>query len=695
MAYAEIKDFKEGVDTRRPAAVGPPASLVVGENVVITRGGDVESRKAFVDAGTLPAGTFGLHSARSKLYVFGSAAAPSSLPANVVYQRLQNGTAAMTELLDVENYNGKIYAIARYDDGNIKHFFNGTQVAEWDALAGNLTDADALSAYYAEDIQAVDTFLASGADGVVTITAAEPGTAFTIAVSAADGTGTISVTQLQANQAETAEVRATGSFDVTDGFVEANNTIDSVTSGGTELLGSAVPYTLDNAGTALAVASEINDNTTDGLGHGYTASSSGDTVTITAPAGTGSTPNGDTVAVVTSNSFVTVGNVSDMSGGVDAVAAAAQIEQVTIGTFDTATTYTITLNGADYVATGLSAGYGRTLRTATSKMYSGVRSLLHFSAIDEPRSWVDGGGVGDTVTPNTGLGFVNVASQDQGSELVTALGLYQDRFAIFSPNVIQIWLTDPDPANNQLAQVLQNTGTRSPKAVTGFGSADLLYLSRTGIRSLRARDQTNAAFVDDIGTRIDNEVVAWMRQTGDQDVANATSVIDPQDGRAWLVIGERIYVFSYFPGSEVSAWTVFKPGFTVSDFAIINDRLYCRAGDKVYVYGGTDGETYPADGEVTQKVRLPFIDARRIAGGKKLTGVDIIAAGRWDLEILLNPNNEVEKTDLIRMQDTTTVDGRIAMMGATSHFAPNLETTTGGRNTLSSVVVHFEDTRTA
>lgn len=696
MGYIEVKDFRDGVDARRPAVVGPPASLQVGTNVVVTRGGDIESRKRFVPQGALPAGTFGLHSVRNKLYVFGSQAEPSNLPPNVVYQRLDlDGVVSMTKLLAAENFGGKIYAIAEYDDGTVAHWYGGDKVEEWGILSEQIATVETLASYLADKVENAGDFIATASGAKVTITASDPGTPFTVATSVSGTGGAISQTQLQANQTATAETLATGSFDVTDGFVETNNTIDSVTVDGAELLENAVPYTLDNAGTALAIATEINNSTTGGLDHGYTAEASGNTVTLTAPEGTGSAPNGDTVAVTTSNSFVTVGNIDDMTGGVDAVEAQAQIVEVSLDTFAFTASYVITLDGGDIAASGRSAGVGRTARTFKEKMHSGAGSLAHFSAVAEPKSWVDSSASSNPVTPDTGLGFFNVASHDQGAELITGLGIYQNRLAVFSPNVVQIWGIDPDPNNNQVLQVLQNTGTRSPRAVIGFGSADLIYPSRTGIRSLRARDQTNAAFVDDVGTRIDREVVEWMRDVGDAAVADAAGIVDPQDGRVWMAIGERIYVFSYFPGSEIAAWTRFEPGFVADHFAIINDRLYVRSGDTIYLYGGLDGNTYPSAGEAELEVTLPFIDADRVAGSKKLQGIDVVAEGEWALEILVNPNDQAQRTDTIRVVDVTTVDGRIAVHGQSSHFAPRLTSNVGGRLRLSSLVIHFDDTRAA
>ena len=83
MAQVEIKDFKYGLNRRRPRIVGVPGSLWTLKNAHITRGGDIESAKKFVNTFTLPASTYGLGQINGQLYVFGSADLAASMPVGV------------------------------------------------------------------------------------------------------------------------------------------------------------------------------------------------------------------------------------------------------------------------------------------------------------------------------------------------------------------------------------------------------------------------------------------------------------------------------------------------------------------------------------------------------------------------------------------------------------------------------------
>ncbi|HKJ73525.1 MAG TPA: hypothetical protein VKA19_05360, partial [Alphaproteobacteria bacterium] len=382
MPYAEVVDFKGGVDRRRPAVAGEPGKLYIGENIHISRGGDIEGRKKFVPAYTLPSGTFGFHALRSKFYVFGSAVAPSGLPADFIYQRLQSPTAAaMTAILSSDSFNGKVYAVAKYADGSVYHFYDGKRVVQWETLAASIANIDTVALNLAEQIDGLDDFFASAVDDVVTITAANPGTAFTISRTVSGG-ASATISELQANQAGVAETVATGTITVTGGAAAASNYIDLLTIDGVTIFDTAIFWTLSNDATADLIRDAIND-----ADKGYVATTAGAVVTISAAPGTGATPNGYAVAT-TVHGIMTVTD-ADFSGGVDAVEAMAQIEQVTLGGYGVSASWTLTLDGNPYLTIGLASGVGTLAFTYKSKMFSAITSLLSFSAVNTPESVQD------------------------------------------------------------------------------------------------------------------------------------------------------------------------------------------------------------------------------------------------------------------------------------------------------------------
>lgn len=137
MPYIIIEDFKAGLDRRKLPVSSPQGSLQTLSNAHITRGGEVEKRLAMVARHALPPGqTFGLNGANGAIYVFGSDASPA-VPSGVTYQRLVHPAAqAMNRLIWSEFYDGKVWAVAEYANGDVLHFYDGVQVADWTAGSG-------------------------------------------------------------------------------------------------------------------------------------------------------------------------------------------------------------------------------------------------------------------------------------------------------------------------------------------------------------------------------------------------------------------------------------------------------------------------------------------------------------------------------------------------------------------------------
>lgn len=137
MAYIVIEDFRAGLDRRKMPEASPPGTLQELVNGHITRGGEIEKRRAMVPLYALPPGqTFGFTAANGVLYTFGSDDSPN-VPPGVTYQRLEHPDEhAMDAIVRTEFYDGKIWAVAHYTNGDTLSFYDGTIVADWDAGSG-------------------------------------------------------------------------------------------------------------------------------------------------------------------------------------------------------------------------------------------------------------------------------------------------------------------------------------------------------------------------------------------------------------------------------------------------------------------------------------------------------------------------------------------------------------------------------
>ena len=686
MPYMVIQDFRDGLDSRKSILSAPAGSLQQCTNAHITRGGEIEKRKAFVFQYNLPPGTFGLKGSKGQLYVFGSAA-PPLMPPGVNYQQLASPTGSnMIKVVQAENYGGKPYVVAEYDDGSVFHFYNGARVTDLDVVAVEASDLTSAAARLAALVNANGSYNATSSNNVIIITAVTPGVPFTISGGAYNGGGvadeSMQVGQLQNNISAVAPVFGTGSFDVTGGNDGSTNFVSSVTAGGVEILGAVVFYATDDETTAALIAAQINAFGSGG-GTGYSAVSSAQMVMIQSPH-IGAAYNGQAIACVAHGSL-TVGNFHAIAGGVDAVLPQAQINEAILGgSAEPGDEYWVEIDGDLFNTTVLGSGYPNSVRTYNEKMYGTNTSLLQFSMINNPMLWQPAA----EVPGNTGAGNINMSNQDAGSEALVAIGIFQNQLAIFSRTNTQLWTVDTDPANNKLAQNMPNIGTMALNSVTAFGDTDLFFLSDTGIRSLKIRVYTSFAAVSDVGTAIDTLIVADMQNNADGTVANACGVMEPREGRYLLALGNTVYVFSFFPSSKISAWSTYDLGFAVEYWTVIGQYLYCRSGDAVFLYGGSDLATYD---DCDVEVILPYLDNGKPANSKTLTGIDLGIEGVWDIYAGTDPTQPDMREKLATVTRETYGLLAVPASGEGTHIGLRLTSSSPGYARLATATIHYTD----
>jgi hypothetical protein len=445
--------------------------------------------------------------------------------------------------------------------------------------------------------------------------------------------------------------RARASFRVVGGT--GSSQLTDLKVNGVTIIGATVTWATSNENTAALIAAEITSDTSSPE---YTATSVGDTVNIVASTA-GAAPNGFGVAfTVASGLLLTPATGLVMAGGSSSA-----------GTFLP----------------------GPFVRTIKSKMYAVSDGLLHYSGISAPTSWQ---------TSAIGAGFDNLAEQNSGSELLTSIARYQNLLAVFSAGVVQIWSVDPDPQLNVQVQVLDNTGTECANSVTQFGDSDVFYLDESGLRSLRARDSSNAAATNDIGTPVDDLITAKLATLTPSERRRVYGLINPVDKRFWLVFPDEIFVFSFYQNAKVSAWTTYslttKPdetdatGFSCDAAVVFNRRPYIRSGDMIYVYGGLSGAlTYD---ETEPEAWFPYLDANSPTEAKSWTGIDVAVTGQWEVSAAPDVENQDRSEVIARPYYTTFNSQRVPYEHSSSHLALRFKATGGGQAKLSAAVIHFE-----
>jgi hypothetical protein len=320
------------------------------------------------------------------------------------------------------------------------------------------------------------------------------------------------------------------------------------------------------------------------------------------------------------------------------------------------------------------AGKGRYVKTFQTKTYSVIAKTLNFSATGNTTDWA-----------GTGSGFINLAQQDARGVDAVGLEVYFNRLAVFGRRVIYIWNLDVDPLNNALEQTLQQTGTLASRSVAQFGNGDVLYLGDSGLRSLRARDSSNAAAVSDIGSPIDPLLVAAIQAAGEATTSLAQAIVEPVTGRFWLILNDKIYVLSYFPGPKITAWSTYTPGITFDHVAVLGNNIVGRAGDEVYTLGGTTGEVYDT---AQTRITTPFLAITNPSTTKVFQGLDVACIGTWTVGIALDPFNPVYET-VATITNSTYRTGRIELGGSGTHISAQLTCTDASAASVANVGVHY------
>lgn len=269
--------------------------------------------------------------------------------------------------------------------------------------------------------------------------------------------------------------------------------------------------------------------------------------------------------------------------------------------------------------------------TYDDKVYILSGSTVYMSAIDAPATWND---------PNaSGNGFITLTNWYSTTEPIISMSVYQGKLAFFSRWTVQIWNTDANLANWSIEQTLPNIGTLAPQSVQSLGDLDVIFLSDTGIRSLRARDITLNAFINDIGSPLD-PIIQNALLAGNY--ANACSGVEPATGRYMLFLNGVIYVLSYYPSNKILAWSTYLPTdsnggvFTPFQMVVFQGAIWFYGLDSngnqaAYQYGGANNNTYD---RTRAKWQTGFLDAKTAGTIKGARAVDVVInSGQGGMEL--------------------------------------------------------------
>ena len=634
MANIDIANFKYGLDSRRSDLTSIPGTLLTLNNCHINQGGQIDKRFSFVRT-LMPANTFGLQATDAGLATFGSVASGTiALPGglNLIYQQLQHpavsvfgaiysaGVHAMTGIVWSTSYMGKALVCASYADGYVFLFYNGTAIIQ--SYAGRMLSGfgtqDLLRQYTQKDIQYAINALTNGfqasadnpgtlylddtnisdnitvygtsitSPAAVTFSIAESyqlanhvpqqtdyGQAFLAAVAAYAG----NITGYPATPGYSGIITVPGGNGVFDLRAPWNLTSKigvSITGGALTITGG--PTANANAATLTSAINALTAAT------GFSAVNPGApsaSIIVYCPqlsstfAAVQTTPSYTWPALTDHGTIFSLASSWNFTAALYAYPACGQKTSVAFGgtmytnynwwTMQFTTTAGNFTIGAGNLTKGvvnpitLSYPYGIIFN---NRAYLANTNNFNFSAVGDPTGWE---------TQNIGAGYLPYTGYYGAVDTVKGFANYQGRLAVFGRRSIQIWITDANPANFVLQQALGNIGCLAPFSIQSIGELDVFFLSDTGVRSIRVRDSSLNAYVNDLGSPIDTLIQAQI--LGNGYVQNTSSITEPTQNKYWCCIpnasgvGATIYVLSYYPTNKIIAWSTYDasaPGFTIT-----------------------------------------------------------------------------------------------------------------------------------
>lgn len=375
-----------------------------------------------------------------------------------------------------------------------------------------------------------------------------------------------------------------------------------------------------------------------------------------------------------------------MSGGLDATTGVGKKYRLVFGgtwaNFDTFTLlFTLSVSGLQVeIGAGRVTGVQPTFAfTFKRKIYILAGSTTYFCQLDTPTVWND---------PNAiGAGSLVMVNNFASPEDLVAIAPYQGRLAFFTDRNIQIWKIDADPALNELQQVLPGTGALAKNSVVSLGELDVLFLSNSGVRSLRVRDSSLNAFINDLGSPIDALLLAVLNDAGvSMATKKAACALVDTAGRYWLFLKDTIYVLSYYPTNKIVAWGTYVPGFVPQKFLV---GSVFTANPNVAIARTADGvETFTANSNICVVVGM-WVDAKKPATMKQFKGFDVVLSGTWVISVCADPVTGTFQ-EVLNTNSSPFLGGRIAFDAIGTHLLWRGQTTDANA-TISSFIVHYEE----
>lgn len=655
MGYTLVKSFGRGIDTRLLPDTAEPGSLLDARDCHITLGGQIEKRAAFVTVATLPDTTVGLYVTEGRVFhTWGdSTTTPSGMPPGAIYHPIPDPDGSpLTFILSVEEFNGGLFTIAKYEDGDVlSWWYNGASGATDVLLTNPPPPPD------------------SGGTGGTppdTTPGDKPRVSFELQL-----LGGLSSPDVTIDYIYLIAPASTYTFG-TDAFMLIPT--DSIVGGFPHCSSEVVTAPLQPEEVIARITNLINTVVTTPVDV---------TAKFIAPATVqfwievpGPAYNNWKIQLSATNCRWNPSNSEPTSGGAD---------PPTSGSLRSLPGPAV-LSGV----VGAPTNVGTFVIAHNLRLWAVNDVFLNFTEEKDALVWESKAGEVDPLTGKPIDNFIDMSMITPRKPHLISLAEYRSDLALFGFRHIICYHMDFTLSQSFKRFALQGTGTFAPHSVTAFGEGEVMYLDVSGIRSLRARDSTDMGFSADIGNMIDDLVKQHVAtSTADDKYHRYWGCVEPRSQRLWMALHDKIFVLSYYPSSRIAAWSYYDA--TTAPVEMMNasdDSMYWRAGDNVICYGDIDGQTYD---DTEALVRLPYIDAGKPASSKNWSALDCAIYGTWAIRGSFDPNAPTALDLLATCTKSTYSQQMIAVNGESPGLSLELRSSFVGPARIGNAAVHFTD----
>lgn len=317
-----------------------------------------------------------------------------------------------------------------------------------------------------------------------------------------------------------------------------------------------------------------------------------------------------------------------------------------------------------------------------SRVFAVDGETVAFSKLDDPKTWTVG-------TAKSDPGFLPTGRRSLGSPTAMALGEYDGKLAVFSEDAMQLWDIDEDQTLNAFYKSVQGLGTRyyrSPKVFAG----DLLFLAKSGFRSITTQTTTGNLMDVDVGSAIDELVRPDLSDTLEPVVEYF-----PLENQLWCVYRSgsvsKCWVYTFSRTVKVSAWSYYEFGFQIDAVASLEGKLYLRSGDDIYLVD-EDGVNYTDGGNSYEmRVEMPFLDFKTPGITKYISAMDLVVQGTVDVAFRYDPNDPSRITTPVTVTGDTRGGQTIPVEITSPYIAPVFASSDNSLVQIDALTFYYEN----